>query len=105
MNSQPRYKELQKFIMLPSPVDRQTLFRMLRELDKGLDAVSPSLLPWIEAYFNGTEFPEAGEEKKEVQLQLDALTRVTEKFFRDWEWAYFPRFPIGMSSTTASSGA
>ena len=30
MNSQPSYKELQKFIMLPSPVDRQTLFRMLR---------------------------------------------------------------------------
>ncbi|KAK8812515.1 hypothetical protein WA538_003729 [Blastocystis sp. DL] len=86
------YKELQKFIMLPSPVDRQTLFRMLRELDKGLDAVSPSLLPWIEAYFNGTEFPEAGEEKKEVQLQLDALTRVTEKFFRDWENVQYDGF-------------
>lgn len=73
--------------MLPSPIDRQALFKLLRDLDKGLDEVSPSLLPWIDAYFNGTEFPEAGEEKKEVQLQLDTLTKVTEKFFRDWEYA------------------
>ena len=79
------YRELQKFIMLPSPIDRQALYKLLRNLDKGLDEVSPSLLPWIESYFNGTEFPEAGEEKKEVQLQVDALTKVTEKFFRDWE--------------------
>ena len=66
------YRELQKFIMLPSPIDRQALYKLLRNLDKGLDEVSPSLLPWIESYFNGTEFPEAGEEKKEVQLQVDA---------------------------------
>ena len=59
--------------MLPSPVDRQALIKMLRTIDKGLDAVSPSILPWIEAYFNGTEFPEAGEELREVQLQLGQL--------------------------------
>ena len=72
--------------MLPSPVDRQALTRMLRTIDKGLDEVSPSILPWIEAYFNGTEFPESGEELKEVQLQINALTKVTERFFRDWEY-------------------
>ncbi|KAK8789742.1 hypothetical protein WA171_001833 [Blastocystis sp. BT1] len=86
------YRELQKFIMLPSPIDRQALYKLLRNLDKGLDEVSPSLLPWIESYFNGTEFPEAGEEKKEVQLQVDALTKVTEKFFRDWENVQYDGF-------------
>lgn len=79
--------------MLPSPVDRQALIKMLRTIDKGLDDVSPSILPWIEAYFNGTEFPESGEELKEVQLQLDALTKVTERFFRDWE-LFFDLFII-----------
>ena len=81
-----RYKEFQKFIMLPSPVTRQSLIKMLRVIDKELGEVSPSLLPWIESYFNGTEFPKAGEEKKEIQMQLDILTKVTEKFFRDWEY-------------------
>ena len=80
------YKEFQKFIMLPSPVGRQSLIKMLREIDKELGEVSPSLLPWIESYFNGTEFPKTGEVKKEVQMQLDILTKVTEKFFRDWEY-------------------
>lgn len=74
--------------MLPSPVTRQSLIKMLRVIDKELGEVSPSLLPWIESYFNGTEFPKAGEEKKEIQMQLDILTKVTEKFFRDWEYGF-----------------
>lgn len=68
---------------------RQSLIKMLRVIDKELGEVSPSLLPWIESYFNGTEFPKAGEEKKEIQMQLDILTKVTEKFFRDWEYLVF----------------
>lgn len=100
-----RYKEFQKFIMLPSPVTRQSLIKMLRVIDKELGEVSPSLLPWIESYFNGTEFPKAGEEKKEIQMQLDILTKVTEKFFRDWEYFFITGFlPVETFSTTVFSG-
>ena len=91
--------------MLPSPVTRQSLIKMLRVIDKELGEVSPSLLPWIESYFNGTEFPKAGEEKKEIQMQLDILTKVTEKFFRDWEYFFITGFlPAETFSTTVFSG-
>lgn len=85
-----RYRELQKIIMLPSPADPQQIKNCLNSIEKSLENVGSSLIPWFNAYFRGLPFPDSDiidlqEDKKEIDLLRD----VTTIFYSDWSYRGF----------------
>ncbi|KAK8797392.1 hypothetical protein WA158_004600 [Blastocystis sp. Blastoise] len=87
------YRELQKIIMLPSPVDPSQITNCLTNIEKNLEHVGSSLIPWLNAYFKGLKFPEDNVENlQESKKESDILTDITSIFFKDWNETHYDGF-------------